>query len=142
MEALTPARPVSCAVQRAGLPASPAWPSYHSVHKHLTTLRRRFNTLPLSSTDFPLSSGSELRHLDAGSLSSPAESGSLSYGLVVHIQLLSTSSHDDAVTYCYRPENVYLKRTYTSLTTHACRRTSMPVGQKKLTTSAFIIPVS
>ena len=46
-----------------------------------------------------------------------------SYGLVVLFQLLPTPPHDDAVTFRYRPENVYLKRTYTSLTKHTDERT-------------------
>ena len=45
------------------------------------------------------------------------------YGLVVHLQLLPTPPRGDAVTFSYRPESVYLKRTYTSLTKHTYRRT-------------------
>src|SRR4029079_1188008 len=47
---------------------------------------------------------SGLRHLSAGSPASQAESSSLSYGLVVHFQLLSTPFRKDAVTFRYRPE--------------------------------------
>jgi hypothetical protein len=43
-----------------------------------------------------------LRHWLAGSPRQPAESSSSSYGLVIHLQLLPTSSHEDAVTYRYR----------------------------------------
>jgi hypothetical protein len=39
-----------------------------------------------------------------------------SYGLVVHLLLLSTTHHCVAVAFGYRPESVYLERTYTSLT--------------------------
>jgi hypothetical protein len=46
------------------------------------------------------------------------------YGRLFHFLLLSTSSRDDAVTFSYRPEWAYLKRTYTSLAKHAYRRTS------------------
>src|SRR6516164_1106880 len=45
----------------------------------------------------------------------PAESSSLSYGLVVHLPLLPTSSRNEAVTFSYRPESVCLERTFTSL---------------------------
>ena len=38
----------------------------------------------------------------AGSPRRQAESSSSSYGLVVHLQLLSTSSHENAVTFSYR----------------------------------------
>jgi hypothetical protein len=48
----------------------------------------------------------------------------LRYGLVVHLLLLPTSSLEDAVTFGYRPESVYLKRTYTSLAKHTYRRTN------------------
>ena len=53
-----------------------------------------------------------------------AESSSLSYGLVIHLLLLSTSSCDDAVTVGYRPESVCLERTFTPLAKHAFRRTT------------------
>jgi hypothetical protein len=46
------------------------------------------------------------------------------YGLVVHFRLLSTPFHKDAVTFRFRPENVCLKRTCTSLTKHNYRRTA------------------
>jgi hypothetical protein len=52
-----------------------------------------------------------------------AESSSSSYGLVSHLQLLPTPPHGDAVTFGYRPENVCLKRTFTSLNKCACGRT-------------------
>jgi hypothetical protein len=53
----------------------------------------------------------------------PAETGSLYYGLLVHFPLLSTPAYADAVTFSYRPECAYLKRTRTSRTKHAYRRT-------------------
>jgi hypothetical protein len=53
----------------------------------------------------------------------PAVSSSLSYGLVVHLLLLSTTHRCVAVAFGYRPESVYLERTLTSLTTRAFRRT-------------------
>ncbi len=43
-----------------------------------------------------------LRHSLAGSPRRQAESSSLTYGLVVHFQLLSTSSHENAVTFSYK----------------------------------------
>ena len=53
----------------------------------------------------------------------PAESSSLSYGWIVHLLLLPTPPHGDAVAVGYRPESVYLKRTSTSPIKHAFRRT-------------------
>lgn len=47
----------------------------------------------------------------------------LSYGLIILLQLLSTPPRGDAVTFRYRPESVYLKRTSTSLTKHTYKRT-------------------
>jgi hypothetical protein len=44
-------------------------------------------------------------------------------GLDVLLELLPTPSLEDAVTFGYRPESVYLKRTSTSLTKHTCKRT-------------------
>src|SRR5205814_3413312 len=60
----------------------------------------------------------------------PAESSLLSYGLVVHLLLLSTTHRCVAVAFGYRPESVYLERTFTSLTTRAFRRTS-PAFQRR-----------
>ena len=45
------------------------------------------------------------------------------YGLVLHLLLLFTSPHGDAITVSYRPESVCLKRTCTSPVKHAFRRT-------------------
>jgi len=94
----------------------------HSVSTHLTQLCRRFSTLPLSSTASPY--GSRLRLWLAGSSSGPAVSSSSSYGLVIHLLLLSTTHRCVAVAFGFRPESVYLERTSTSLTTRAFRRTS------------------
>jgi len=66
---------------------------------------------------------SGLRHCLAGSPTDPAETGSLYYGLLVHLQLLPTPPRDDAVTISFRPECVCLTRTSTSLTRHAHKRT-------------------
>ena len=46
-----------------------------------------------------------------------------SYGLVVLLQLLPTPPRGDAVTFRYRPESEYLKRTFTSLIKQTCKRT-------------------
>src|SRR6202023_1208326 len=45
---------------------------------------------------------SRLRHERAGSPQPSAESGSLSYGLPVHLRMLSTPPHGDAVSFDYR----------------------------------------
>jgi len=90
--------------------------------------QHRFLTLPLSSLDFPPEHcGFGLRLWLAGSPLTPAVSSSLSYGRVLHLQLLPTSPHGNAVSFAFRPENVCLKRTSTSLTISAFRRTSRPV---------------
>src|SRR6185295_12412602 len=52
-----------------------------------------------------------------------AVSSSLSYGLVLHLLLLSTTHRCVAVAFGYGPESVCPKRTLTSLTTRAFRRT-------------------
>lgn len=70
---------------------------------------------------------SGLHHLLAGSPDSQAESSSSSYGLVVHLQLLPTPPHGDAVTFSYRSESDFLKKTCTSLTKHALTRTRTTV---------------
>ncbi len=101
----------------SGLPNIPSpatWPPLSSL-SHTTPQRDRL---------------SGLRHFPAGSPVGPAESGSLSYGLLVHLQLLSTPSREDAVTFGYRPECVYLKRTSTSLAKHAYRRTGPPAARR------------
>ena len=67
----------------------------------------RFITLPLSLIGFLFFQRSGLRHSLAGSPLQQAESSLLSYGLAFHLPLLSTSSHDDAVTVGYRAESVF-----------------------------------
>jgi hypothetical protein len=100
--------------------------------------QHRFLTLPLSSLDFPPACcGSGLRLWLAGSPLTPAVSSSSSYGRVLHLQLLPTSPHGNAVSFGFRPENVCLKRTCTSLTIRAFRRTSRPFRDW---TYLFILP--
>ena len=60
--------------------------------------------------------GSRLRARLGVSPGHQAESSSSSYGLVVHLLLLSTPPHGDAVAVGYRQEAFRLKRTFTSLT--------------------------
>jgi hypothetical protein len=107
---------------RTGLPDSRVWPSVHSVSNHPTGSRCRFCTLPLSASGF-LSPGLGFAIASQARHSRPAESSSLSYGLVVHLLLLPTPPRGDAVAVDYRPESAYLKRTLTSPTRHAFRRT-------------------
>ena len=57
-----------------------------------------------------------------------AETGSSSYGLVVHFPLLSTPPHGDAVMFSCGPGFVGPKRTYTSLIPRAPARTNMGVS--------------
>jgi hypothetical protein len=56
----------------------------------------------------------------------PAVSGSLSYGLIVHLLALPTPPHGDAVPGGYRPKNACLEWTFTTLIVYACRRTHAP----------------
>jgi hypothetical protein len=61
----------------------------------------------------------------------------LSYGLVVHLLLLPTPPHGDAVIFGYRPESVYLTGTFTLLTVHTHSRTSPALrGRARLFTEA------
>jgi len=76
----------------------------------------QLDSFPFSGLDFAFDRQARRLH--------PAVSSSLSYGLVVHLLLLPTSPRDDAVAVGYRSESVYLKRTFTSPTTRAFRRTS------------------
>jgi len=118
MDALTPERPVlrtlirgserrTCL--RSGLLASCAKPSDRSASNHLLpplgldlvlpgSLPRSLSAASLSGTTASLG----LRHFLAGSPRQPAESSSSSCGLAVHLQLLSTPSHEDAVTFGYK----------------------------------------
>ena len=59
-----------------------------------------------------------------------AVSSSSSYGLVVHLLLLPTPPHGDAVSFGYKPESVCLKGTLTPLTLFAFSRTTrhLPVA--------------
>ena len=54
----------------------------------------------------------------------PAELRSSSYGPMIHLRLLSTPPHGDAVTFGYRPESACLEGTSTLLTEYTFRRTS------------------
>ena len=102
----------------SGLPALRVWPSEHSASNHLTA-----PVVALTHNPSARQASSGLRLARAGSPVGPAESSSYTCGLSVHLQLLPTSSHENAVTFDYRPECAYLKRTRTSLTKHAHRRT-------------------
>jgi hypothetical protein len=95
------------------IPSPPTWSLLSSLC-HITPQRGR---LPTQSR------WSGLRHLQAGSPVDPAVSSSLSYGLLVHLPLLSTSPYGNAVTVSYRPEYAYLERTCTSPIKHHHKRT-------------------
>src|SRR3972149_7995752 len=99
---------------------SPTFPS--SRRQPLDVLHDRFNTLPLSVMDFRGFPRSGLRLWLAGSSQRPAESRSSSYGPTVHLRLLPTSPHSDAVTISYRPESACLGMTSTSLIEYTFRR--------------------
>ena len=63
-----------------------------------------------------------------------------SYGLVAHLLLLSTSPHGDVVTVGFRPESVYLERTFTSLNVCARRRTSPAIYHWEDGKNEFLCP--
>ncbi len=75
---------------------------------------------------------SGFRHSLAGSPQRPGESRSSSYGPMVHLRLLPTPPHGDAVTLGYRPESACLGETSTPLIEYTLRRISAgrtrPVG--------------
>ena len=88
-------------------------------------LSHRFNTLPISVGDIRLSiAGLGFAISQQARRESRPNRVHLRCGLVIHLGLLSTPPRGDAVSFGYRPENVYLKRTCTSLTWHTYRRTS------------------
>jgi len=76
--------------------------------------RRRFCTLPLSSSSIPFA-GLGFTISQQARQHWSAESSSLTYGWTVRLLLLSTPPHGDAVAVGYRPENVFLEGTYTPL---------------------------
>jgi hypothetical protein len=93
---------------RSGLLASCIKPSNRSASNHLLpppglslvssrSLPRGLLTASLSGTIASLG----LRHYLTGSPRQPAESSSSSCGPVIHLPLLSTPSHEDAVTFGY-----------------------------------------
>ena len=99
-------------------------PYDHSVSTHPTWRSRRFDTLPLSATA-SRTRRSRLRHWLAGS---PHTSGRIEFVILRTDRSPPAAPHPasrtDAVAVGYRPESVYLKRTFTSLTLRAFRRTS------------------
>jgi len=93
----------------------------HSVSKHLGTPVTALSRYPSAQLAF-LALRSGLRHSHAGSSMSPCRIEFVSYGLVVHLLLLSTTHRCVAVAFGYRPESVCLERTFTSLNVRAFRR--------------------
>jgi hypothetical protein len=120
----TPVRP-------ADLPASRTLSSDHSVSNHLTRHDAALSRYPLARRGLPF--GFRFHRTARGHpVSRPAESSSSSYGLVFHLLLLPTLPRGNAVTFGYGPESVCPKRTCTSLTVCACRRTSAAVPRSML----------
>src|SRR3989304_2953309 len=99
----------------------PTFPSFRRQPPDV--LHDRFRMLPLSVMDSRVRPRSGLRLWLAGSPQRPAESRSSSYGPMVHLRLLPTSPHGDAVTFSYRPESACLGMTSTSLIEYTFRRT-------------------
>ena len=113
----------------------PTFPSFR--RQPPVRFRHRFDTLPFSVTDFlragpppsflralTLARRSGLRRSLAGSPSDSAESRSSSYGPMIHLRLLPTLPHGNAVPFGYRPESVCLKGTSTPQIECTLRRTS------------------
>ena len=130
-------RHMNTLLNRTGLSVSRIWSSERPVPNHPTVpvvafahtpQRNRLLRHVLSRPCEKLMPESGLRHLAAGSPTGQAETGSLFYGLLVHLLLLSTPPRGDAVTVDYRSEHVDLKRTCTSLTKYAYRRTGTGVS--------------
>ena len=107
----------------------PNFPSFRRQPPDM--LHDRFDTLPLSLMDFRGFPQSGLHLWLAGSSQRPAESRSSSYGPTVHLRLLPTSPHGDAVTISYRPESVCLGMTSTSLIEYTFRRTSSAITARR-----------
>jgi len=125
---------------RSGLSVSRIWSSEHPVPNHPAVPGVAFAHNPSAhrtATPCSVEARSKLRtlfrlrHSLAGSPNGQAETGSLSYGLLIHLLLLSTPPRGDAVTFGYRPECVYLKRTRTSLARYAYRRTRCSILQHR-----------
>ena len=77
---------------------------------------------------------SRLRHPSAGSPPDPAETGSSSYGLPVHLRLLSSTHRCDAVTFYYwaaTNPDTDLRRQTTRLADHSCRAKARHDGSGK-----------
>ena len=133
MDALTPAGPALRLSNTehehrpcypTGLPASRARPLRPFRPQPPDRPRRRFLTLPLSATGFRYHLyRSGLHHSLAGSPVGRPYRVRFGCGLVAHLLLLSTPPRGDAVTVSYWPESVCQKRTLTSLSEHARRRT-------------------
>ena len=62
----------------------------------------------------------------------PAESSSSSYGSAVHLQLLSTSSHEDAVTFSYNVQTQLGKDLHLADSTHLQTHNGWPFGPKSI----------
>ena len=145
MDALTPVRrlflPVgshggirhmNTVLPGTGLSVSRIWSSEHPVPNHPSVPGVAFAHNPSAHRASPPCSVPGHRETHSGVRASPFPSrladrtgrnGFDNYGLLVHLLLLSTPPRGDAVTFGYRPECVCLKRTCTSLTKNAYRRT-------------------
>jgi len=107
--------------QHAGLSGPYALPSWHPDPNHVMQPERRFSSHLSAlgrSTQAPgFAMNEQARH------SHPAESGSSSYGLPFHLQLLSTPPHGDAVTFSYVPCDQSTTGTCTPMTKRPVGRT-------------------
>ena len=85
---------------KADIPLYLVETSFHSVTNHPPLPKGSICFIPLADLDLPCDESRHLglRHLLAGSSQRQAESCSSSYGLEIHLQLLSTSLRRNAVT--------------------------------------------
>ena len=114
MNTVSSSRQVSL-IHVSGLPIPPSPPTGQ-------TPMQLFHATP-QLIEFPASAGLGFTFVSQARRSVSAVSSSLSYGWIARFRLLFTSPRGDAITFSYRPESVYLKRTFTSRVKHAFRRT-------------------
>jgi hypothetical protein len=121
---------------RTGLSASRIWPSEHPIPNHSSDPSAAFTHNPSarwasspgyvetdarnSERSLGFAITSQARRTDK-----PKRVRLSIYGLFLHLLLLPTPPRGDAVTFGYRPECVYLKRTCTSPTRYVHRRTRL-----------------
>ncbi len=95
----------------------------HSVSNHLTFPAVAFTRYPSARRASSATAEVWASPIPSGLAETPGRIEFVSYGLVLRLLLLPTPPRGDAVTVNYRPESACLRRTCTSPTMHAHRRT-------------------